>query len=214
MDQIAGQAWLDGTFSIVDQRFNDGKDRLPLEALTYWREMSKVVSMRTVWCKCEHWLAMSPDPKPHNADMTWAFNNACTLLPGLRWNTPVSALDTGLTMLKFTKLLGTEWLSGSLVQMMVDSLSARACTDPHSMSSTIIGGPGFVQEINNAALENKLYLWATTPLLCHYEQHIKDSGSGHLYFPAHVNENHWIAVHVNYKKCEFSYGECHSNLYI
>jgi hypothetical protein len=124
MDEIAGQAWLDGALSIVDQRFNDGEDRLPLEALAYWREMSKVVSARTVWRKCERWLAVSPDPKLHNADMTRAFNNARAFLPGLGWNTPVSALDTRLTTLEFAKLLGTEWLSGSLVQMMVDSLSA------------------------------------------------------------------------------------------
>jgi hypothetical protein len=126
----------------------------------------------------------------------------------------VSALDTRLTTLEFAKLLGTEWLSESLVQMMVDSLSARARTDPHTVSSTIIGGPGFAQAIDNAALENKTYSRTTTPLLCRYEQHIKDSGSEHLYFPAHVNENHWIAVHVDYKRREFSYGECYSNLYI
>jgi hypothetical protein len=68
----------------------------------------------------------------------------------------VSALDTRLTTLEFEKLLGTEWLSGSLVQMMVDSLSAQACTNPHTVSSTIIiGGPRFVQAIDNVALKTK-----------------------------------------------------------
>ena len=40
LNDDTGQAWLDGARSIIDQRFNDGRDRLLLCAVTYWREMS------------------------------------------------------------------------------------------------------------------------------------------------------------------------------
>jgi hypothetical protein len=124
LESIKGQAWLNGAQAIIDHRYNDGADLLPLCALTYWRDMSKVVKARMAWCKCERWLAISPDPKLHSIDMMRAFEGARAFLPGLGWNTPVSALDKRLTTFEFTNLLGTEWLSGSLMQMMVDHLTA------------------------------------------------------------------------------------------
>ena len=138
--------------------------------------------------------------------MTRAFEGARAFLPGLGWNTPVSALDKRLTTFEFTNLLGTEWLSGSLMQMMVDHLTARVRADPQLASSTIIGGPGLAEAIDRAALGKKPYTRMTTPLLCRYEQHIKDTNIEHLYFSAHVT-NHWITVYVNFHKREFSYGE-------
>ena len=208
LNDDTGQAWLDGAQSIIDQRFNDGRDRLPLFAVTYWREMSRVVRARTAWMKCERWLGVTPDPRIQNEDMTQVFDDARAFLPGLGWDTPVSALDTRLSTMEFTKLLGSEWISTSLVQMMVDNLCTRVRADPQVASSTIIGGPGFAQTLDHAFLDKKIYSRTTTPLLCRYEQHIKDTNMEHFYFPAHVNTNHWITVYTNFKKQEFSYGEC------
>jgi hypothetical protein len=172
--------------------------------------MSKVVRARTAWAKCERWLAVTQDPKLHNADMTRAFEGARAFLPGLGWNAPVSALDRRLTTFEFTNLLGTEWMSGSLMQMMVDHITMRVRADPQLMSSTIVGGPGLAEAINNAVLNKKSYTRMMTPLLCRYEQHIKDTNIEHLYFPAHVNTNHWITVYVNFHKRLFLYGELNS----
>jgi hypothetical protein len=207
---LAFQAWLDGAQSIIDQRYNDGTDRLPLWILAYWRSMSKVIKARAVWRKCERWLAVEPDSRLHNGDMTQAFESARAFLPGLGWDTPVSALDQRLTTFEFTNLLGTEWLSTSLVQMMVDHLTARVRADPSLACSTIIGGPGLAEAIDHAALSKQSYTRMTTPLLCRYEQHIKDTNIEHLYFPAHVNTNHWVTVYINFHKREFSYGESNS----
>jgi hypothetical protein len=207
LHSIAPQAWLDGAQSIVDQRYNDGTDHLPLCALTYWMKMSKVVGARAAWMKSERWLSVAPDPLVHNLDMTRAFESARAFLPGLGWDTPVSALDQRLTTFEFTTLLGTEWLSGSLVQMMVDHLTTRVRADSQLASSTIIGGSGLAEALDRAAMKKISYTRMTTPLLCRYEQHIKDTNIEHLYFPAHVNANHWITVYVNFRKGEFSYGE-------
>ena len=204
---IEGQAWLNGTQSFVDPRFNDGQDRLPLWAPMYWREMNRVASARTIWTKCERWLAVTPDPKVQSDDRTQAFENARAFLPGLGWDTPVSALDSRLSTTELAKLLGTEWISSSLLQMMVDNISTRVRADPKTASTTIIGGPGFAQALESAAFDKKAYTRTTTPLLCCYEKHITEAKIEHLYFPAHVNSNHWIAVHVDFKQHKFSYGE-------
>ncbi|KAF8660930.1 hypothetical protein AX14_007305 [Amanita brunnescens Koide BX004] len=39
LDSAFGQAWFGGARSIIDQRYNDAKERLPLWILTYWKKM-------------------------------------------------------------------------------------------------------------------------------------------------------------------------------
>jgi hypothetical protein len=158
--------------------------------------------------KCKRWLAVTPDPRIQNKDTTQVFDDARAFLPGLGWNSPISALDTRLSTMEFTRLLGSHWISTSLVQMMVDNLCTRVRADPQVVSSTMIGGPWFAQTLDHALLDKKTFSRTTTPLLCRYEQHIKDNNMEHFYFPVHVNTNHWITVYINFKKREYSYGEC------
>ena len=40
--------------------------------------MSQVVRARTTWMKCERWLAVTPDPRIQNEDMTQVFNDVRT----------------------------------------------------------------------------------------------------------------------------------------
>lgn len=44
-----GQAWLDGAQSIVDPRFNEGRDRLPLWMLGFWRKMVGIIQDQDQW---------------------------------------------------------------------------------------------------------------------------------------------------------------------
>ncbi len=43
LEQDFGQMWLDGAQSIIDPRFNDGRERLPLWMVGFWREMANIV---------------------------------------------------------------------------------------------------------------------------------------------------------------------------
>lgn len=63
-----------------------------------------------------------------------------------------------------------------------------------------LGGPGLAEAINNTTLAKKPFAQITTPLLCHYEQHIEDTNIEPLYFPAHVSTNHWISIHIDCHK--------------
>lgn len=48
LDRSFGQAWFNGAKSVVDHRFNDGRDRYPLWVLRFWREMLRIVQVQLV----------------------------------------------------------------------------------------------------------------------------------------------------------------------
>jgi hypothetical protein len=204
LHKSSGQAWLDGAKSIVDQRFNDGEDRVPLCIIEYWKQMGQVAKGRAAWRNCQNWMAVNPEAR-RSEETECAFEDARAFLPGLGWNTPVSS-SQGLTTLTFASLLGTDWIGGSTVQLMVDQLSERLRTSDQ-VSSTLIAGPEFARALVTAMDNGSSYSKSSTPLLSRYEAHQKNKGVENLYFPANVNANHWIAVHINFKRREYSYGE-------
>lgn len=98
-------------------------------------------------------------------------------------------------------------MSTGLLQMMMEELSTRAKIDTNVTTNTIIAGPHFAEALVSASDRNLCYARKTTPLLSRYEQDIKSANKEKLYFPAHVNDNHWIAVQVDFAKQEYSYGK-------
>ncbi|KAG6848001.1 hypothetical protein H0H93_004242 [Arthromyces matolae] len=50
------------------------------------------------------------------------------------------------------------------------------------------------------------YTRDTALLLCRYEREIRDKGIEELYFPLHVNGNHWIACLIDFRRGVISYG--------
>ncbi|KAF7972493.1 hypothetical protein HWV62_17856 [Athelia sp. TMB] len=186
LNKIAAQKWLDGAQSIVDHRVNDSQDRLPLWILSYWKEMSAVVKGKASWARAERILSVGPETvtAAQSEAVTEVFANAHAFLDQLGWNTP-----------EFTKLLGDGWLNTGLMQMMIAELSARAKLNAKISANTIIAGPHFADAMISASARELPYGRKTTSLLSRYEKDIKDSKKEKLYFPAHVNENHWITVH-------------------
>ncbi|KAF7967018.1 hypothetical protein HWV62_36215, partial [Athelia sp. TMB] len=207
LDRVACQAWLDGAQSLADPRYNDGVNRMPLWVLSYWKEMRELADAKVSWARCKRWLSVASDTTSQSEAVSEAFADVAAFLPGLGWNTPVHGLDNQQTTLEFTKLLGDDWLSTALLQMMIDHLSARVKADPKLASSIIIAGPSLAEAMESADVRGLEYSRKSTPLLSRYEHHIKSKNLNHLYFPAHVNGNHWIAVHVDFEQREFCYGD-------
>ncbi|KAK6984674.1 hypothetical protein R3P38DRAFT_2806295 [Favolaschia claudopus] len=56
LSKAVGQAWFDGCISIFDPRYNDGRDRLPLPALTLWKELGRVVKDQCVRKGSRDWV--------------------------------------------------------------------------------------------------------------------------------------------------------------
>ncbi|KAJ6552531.1 hypothetical protein B0H10DRAFT_1968386 [Mycena sp. CBHHK59/15] len=81
------------------------------------------------------------------------------------------------TNLDLAKILSWEWLSDDHIDMMMSDLSAQA-----------------VKKGSNVKYTKK-----NTPLLARYEEHIKKMGDTQLYFPIHINNNHWIAALIDFK---------------
>ena len=50
-----GQAWFNGSKSVVDSRFNNGKDRFPLWVITLWLQLSKLSSSQADWKRTYNW---------------------------------------------------------------------------------------------------------------------------------------------------------------
>jgi hypothetical protein len=203
LESAARQAWLNGAQSLVDHRYNDGCDRLPLCSVTYWKEMLTVAKARATWFKCEKWLSVAPHTQGHTADMDRAFEEARIVLPTLGWMDPVKALNAQFMTIDFARLLGEDWMTGELVDMMIRDASHRP--EVTNMKKTLLGGTEFGWAMGRSGDKN--YSRSTTTLLSRYEKHVQDHGIEHLYFPANVNENHWIAVHVDFRKREFEYGK-------
>jgi hypothetical protein len=204
LHKIAGQAWLNGANSVIDQRFNDGQDHTPLWIIEYWRQMGKVVKGRAAWRECQNWISISPEAR-QSEDTEHILEDVRTFFPSLGWNTCISNAD-GLTSLAFASLLGTDWIGDRTVQLMVNQLSERLRTS-NQAASTLIAGPEFAQAIITVAAVGSTYSKSLTPLLSRYEAHQKNKGLDNLYFPANINSNHWITVHVSFKEREYSYGE-------
>lgn len=166
--------------------------------------MGKVAKGRAAWRKCQNWISVSPEAR-RSEDMESVLEDARTFFPSLGWNTCISNAD-GLTTLAFAGLLGTDWIGDRTVQLMVNQLSERLRTS-NQASSTLIAGPEFARAIVTATAVRSMYSKSSTPLLSRYEVHQKNKGLDDLYFPANINSNHWIAVHISFKEREYSYGE-------
>jgi hypothetical protein len=56
LEKEAGQAWFDGCKSILDPRYNDGRDRFPLWVLTFWKEMGELWDAYWAWETSVGWV--------------------------------------------------------------------------------------------------------------------------------------------------------------
>ena len=202
-----GQAWLNGNQSIVDPSYNNGKDHLPLWILKFWKAMLEVSKGYTMWQKAERCIAAQPEETVRELDeeVFRAFGGAREMLSSIGWRSSVPG-SSGLTTLEFAKLLKGDWISDRIVQQMATELSRRLrLLKPDS--KILIAGPKLAESLKSAAHQKVKYSQRTTPLLSRYEAHRNSKKMDELYFPAHVDGNHWISLHVDFRNRTYSYGE-------
>ena len=110
----------------------------------------------------------------------------------------------GITTREFVRLLGTDWITDTLEDMMVAHLAhhaSRACKN-------ILIGTLILAEFIKSAVLAADFSPSNAPLLHRYESQIKARGVERLYLPVHVNGNHWIAVAVDFIVHTIAYSEC------
>ena len=211
LDDYQGQAWLNGNQSIIDPSYNNGNDQLPLWMLKFWNVVAQVLRGRTMWQKAESFIAAQPEETVRELDeeIFHVFSGTHEMLSCIGWRDPLPG-GSGLTTLEFAKILKGDWISDWIVQRMATELSTRLRLQKPN-SKTLIAGPELAEYLKEAAEKKLNYSPQTTPLLSRYEAHQKNKRLDKLYFPAHVNGNHWIALHVDFENRRYSYGECDSN---
>ncbi|KAJ7192803.1 hypothetical protein GGX14DRAFT_406017 [Mycena pura] len=196
LTKAVGQAWFDGCMSIVDHRYNDGRDRVPLWALTWWKAMERMVDDQRMWRKSRDWLTTELGKPDLASEDREALDTAGSLLDTLGWDTK---LGTTWTTFNLAMVLGAAWLTDDHIDMMMADLSARVAAEPALVDKLLIAPLGFAMAITNAAT-SKTYNREDSTLLAQYEEHIKNVGLAQLYFPVNVRANHWIAGLVNFKE--------------
>ena len=206
LTQAMGQAWFDGAKSIVDVRFNNSTDRLPLWVITFWRSMARVLGMQNMWRRSFQWLE-EEGRKAHDTITIKAVDRAKDMLSHLGWNVPLPHVRQTETTAILTTLLSTAWLSDTHVDIMMEELSTELVSAPEFSKRVIIAPLAFSAKLQSMqATKHHSYTPKNALLLCRYEKHIKESGVEELYFPVHVSGNHWITGLVDFKRGNICFG--------
>ena len=212
LEEAVGQAWLDGAKSIVDWRFNDGTDRLPLWIVTFWREAERLNGIQSMWKQSEKWLLHQETRKRQDGNPVIPLNlikDARKSLASLQWNGKMDYCNKMTWTSQLSRLLGTFWLSDDHINMMVEEMLLDLHTEkPKDLKYIQVASLSFAREFQS--VQEKLALPLPDrrkTLLYKYEVRVKEDGLEKLYFPIHVRENHWIAGMVNFKKKSIAFGE-------
>jgi hypothetical protein len=212
LEEAVGQAWLDGAKSIVDWRINDGADCLPLWIITFWREAESLNRLQSMWKQSMKWLSHEETRKQRNgqpAIPSDSIQNAKNLLESLQWNERMDYCNTMASTSQLSYFLGTFWLSDDHINMMVEEILLEMhTTRPEDAKYTQVASLFFAQEL--WSVEDKLALPISgrrKTQLYKYELRVKEDGLQKLYFPIHVDENHWIVGMINFKKKSIAFGK-------
>ena len=199
LERDFGQAWFDGARSINDKRFKDS--RLPLCALSYWKEMGIVIKKRAIWQAADQWLARWGK----NGEEMEEADRARDLMSCLPWGLDVTALGAGCPKENLAVLLSDNWIDGETVDMMMFDVAARVRLDPALRKTTVIAALNLQMHIRRA-YDTGDYSKESVPLLCRYTKLFKEKKRSHLYFPAHINKNHWVPFLIDFKKETIRHG--------
>ncbi len=119
LEESVGQEWLDGARSVVDPRFNDGADYLPLWIISFWRYVICVGEFQMLWRKARIWLENEKGKGGSSASV----QQACHLLEtSLPWGVKMPHCRNSLNAWTLTHFLGTLWLNDEHISMMVEKL--------------------------------------------------------------------------------------------
>ncbi|KAH7912046.1 hypothetical protein BJ138DRAFT_1112718 [Hygrophoropsis aurantiaca] len=203
LEKAFGQAWFDGAQSIVDRQFGQ-QSRLPLWVITYWKETSIIIQKRGKWKDGTSWLnAMGQD---HKNPCIGEADEARETLSSLAWGATLCGVGRGLTVEVLAVLLSGKWINDDIINMSMRYLAERTHLFPELSRSTIIAPLIFSYNLEHA----HTFRGPKTNVSSHLHRYTKLFKEGLrtiLYFPAHINNNHWVVFCINFKKRTLQYGD-------
>ncbi len=159
LEVAAGQAWLDGAKSVVDQRYNNATDRLPLWTISFWKEMAAVHKLQTRWTRGMSWLQQQKT-KHQDKKILDLTAEAVKILDSLPWNAPMPYGHGGGNTCLLSWFLETEWLSDEHIDMMMEDLAMEM---PPTMNKTQIAILAFLNEVRNLVFGSLVWSSFLTP---------------------------------------------------
>ncbi|KAJ7602215.1 hypothetical protein DFH06DRAFT_1153024 [Mycena polygramma] len=181
LEQGISQAWLNGTKSLVHP--TDKNIRLPLWSVTFFRKIIDLEDGHQKWAQSLGWL---PQDEHY-------------LLDQVEWNSTHPGAPDGQS--DWTRLIDDEWLSGGNIDGMMHHLQTRLSEHPVLESSTIVALLRFQNSITKFATQG-----IREKFMRRYVDAIK-GGKSKVYFPMHVNNNHWIVFTIDFANKTFGYGD-------
>ena len=199
LDKDFGQAWFNGAQSIEDKWFKNSQ--LPLWTLSYWKEMRIVIEKQAIWQAADEWLARWGK----DGEMLEEADHAREMMSCLSWGLDITALGARCPKENFTVLLSDNWIDNDTIDMMMFDLAAHVCLNPELRKTTVVDALNLQMHIHRAYNTGN-YRKESVPLLSHYSQLFKEKKHSHLYFPVHINGNHWVPFLIDFKNKTI----CHS----
>jgi hypothetical protein len=198
-----GQAWLDGAQSIVDWRYNDGRERFPLWVMAFWQKMADIIGQQSLWKRSFRWLH-AENAKSKHRNTSHQISMAEQVLAYLGWDVTLRYQRGAVSSSILSGFLSSAWMNDEHINMMLEDL-AKTLEDVPVLASKIIIAPlAFTIQVNNTA-KNTSYTRQNAGLLYKYQQKIA-AGIRRIYFPINVNGNHWVAGVVDVENRLVGYG--------
>ena len=199
LDKEFGPAWFNGAWSIKDKRYKFSL--LPLGVLSYWKEMRLVIEKQSVWQAADEWLVRwgKGGEQMEEAD------RAREMMSCLTWGPDITVLGAGCPKQNLAVLLSDNWIDGETIDMMMFDLASRVRLDPELRKTSVVAALNLQMHIHRA-YDSGDYSKKSVPLLCRYTKLFKEKKCSRLYFPAHINGNHWVPFVIDFQKETIRHG--------
>jgi len=161
-----------------------------------------VLEQRARWKRAEEWLLRWGE----NGDLLEEADGVREMLASLDWGSVVSALGAMCPKHSLTRLLSDDWIDDEIVNMTMHDLAARVRLDPKLSKTTIVANLALQNNIRKA-FESKDYSKKSAGLLYRYTELFKSGKWKCLYFPTHVDENHWVPMLIDFEEKTICYGK-------
>ena len=135
-----GQAWFDGAKPVVDSRFNDGCDHLPLWIILAWKQMVVLIKEREKWAMSYQWLEKQRNQGKQGGETQRVVDEAIMALSTLPWKVEMKYCHQNANTLCLSTILGNGWLLDDHINMMMEEYSQEVESNM-AMKTTIIITP-------------------------------------------------------------------------
>lgn len=197
IERTLGQEWFDGSKSLVDPRYNQGKERFPFWILTLWRRITSMAEKQRDWGEAVEFL------KKEVVEERGAVRDT---LGGVGWDSKIQYGGFTFTTHRFAQLLSRCQLYDDVTQVMINHLQARLEKTRDKSLHHIIAASTFYISLEAFANTKDSGKGKVPSSVLAVEFSIKNEGKTHLWYPV-LHSSHEVAIEINFGKRTIAYGK-------